>query len=265
MSALGLSFFLLGSFLQKHRHFGLLGPFPAQAPNVGVFRFAPTLFRSDVSDGKIRAPCMIRGVGAAKSAPPWQDLRAMHSRTALCSAFRIHGAHILPMPAHFGYTAAICCQGGALFLSGVPSRMHEAKNLPLLDVGERIASIYRHSQAPENAFREHPAVAEQPRAHRERALPWHRPPWNALRTRIAVPGGPRTNCSRILPAKPHFQPRKSPGCSFLPRLTRAHPRDAAVPCCGDVRRRDGGVGAGRHWGAGLSAAERGIGAALSAR
>lgn len=30
----------------------------------------------------------------------------------------------------------------------------------------------------------------------------------------------------------------------MPRLTGAHPRDAAVPCCGDARRRDGGVGAG---------------------
>ena len=86
---------------------------------------------------------MIRGVSAAKRAPPWQDLRAMHSRKAICGAFRIHGAQILPKPARFGCMAAICCQGGALFPSGAPSGMHEAKNLPLLDVGERIASIYR--------------------------------------------------------------------------------------------------------------------------
>ena len=126
-----------------------------------VFLPVPALSRSDASDskirapcmirgvcavglpGKIRAPCMIQGVSAAKRAPPWQDMRAMHSRKAVCGAFRIHGAQILPKPARFGCMAAICCQGGALFPSGAPSGMHEAKNLPLLDVGERIASIYR--------------------------------------------------------------------------------------------------------------------------
>ena len=77
--------------------------------------------------GRICAPCVIRGVSAAKRAPPWQDLRAMHSRKAVCGAFRIHGAHILPKPARFGYMAAICCQGGALFPSEGAFGMHEAK------------------------------------------------------------------------------------------------------------------------------------------
>ena len=94
--------------------------------------------------GKIRAPCVIRGVSAAKRAPPWQDMRAMHSRKAICGAFRIHGARILPKPARFGCTAAICCQGGALFPSGAPSGMHEAKKLPRQGVRERIGAISRH-------------------------------------------------------------------------------------------------------------------------
>ena len=154
--------------------------------------------------GKICAPCMFRGVSAAKRAPPWQDMRVVYPPAAICGAFRIHGAHILPMPARFGYMAAICCQGGALFPPEAPSGMHEARNLPLLDVGERIASIYCRSQALGNAFREHPAVAEQPKAHLERTLPWHRPPWNASRIRTAMPGCLRTNRSRILPTKPPF-------------------------------------------------------------
>ena len=103
--------------------------------------------------GKIRVPCMIRGVSAAKSAPPWQDMRAMHSRTALCSAFRMHGAHILPKPAHFGCTAAICCQGGALFPSEGASGMHEEKNLPRQGVRERIAREYCHGRPPGNVPR----------------------------------------------------------------------------------------------------------------
>ena len=113
---------------------------------------------------------------------------------------------------------------GKIFARCIPKRRFAG----LFGYTTRIASIYRHSQPPENA----------------------------LRILIAVPDRLRTNRGRILPAKPHFQPRKSPECSFLPRLTRAHPRDAAVPCCGDARRRDGGVGAGRHWGAGLPAAGR---------
>ena len=66
----------------------------------------PTRKRSKRSNGaprngKICAPCMIRGARAAKSASSWQDLRAVYPPTAICGAFRIHGAHILPKPARF--------------------------------------------------------------------------------------------------------------------------------------------------------------------
>ena len=103
--------------------------------------------------GKIRAPCMIRGASAAKRAPPWQDLRAVHSRKAVCGAFRIHGARILPKPARFGCMAAIRCQGGALFPSGAPSGMHEARKLPRMAARERIAREYCHGRPPMNALR----------------------------------------------------------------------------------------------------------------
>ena len=53
------------------------------------------------TDGKICAPCMIRGARAAKSASSWQDLRAVYPPTAICGAFRMHGAQILPEPARF--------------------------------------------------------------------------------------------------------------------------------------------------------------------
>ena len=53
----------------------------------------PTRKRSKRSNGaprngKICAPCMIRGVRAAKAAPSWQDLRAVRSRKAVCGLFR---------------------------------------------------------------------------------------------------------------------------------------------------------------------------------
>ncbi len=102
-------------------------------------------------NGKIRASCMIRGVCAAKRSPSWQDLRAVYSRKAICRAFRIHGARILPKSAHFGCMAAICCQEGALFPSEAPFGIHEAQNLPRIAARERTRAKYCHRQAPENA------------------------------------------------------------------------------------------------------------------
>ena len=81
---------------------------PAQTGTVRETRAPPhpTRKRSKRSNGaprngKICAPCMIRGARAAKSAPSWQDLSAVYSQTAVCRAFRMHGAHILPKGARF--------------------------------------------------------------------------------------------------------------------------------------------------------------------
>lgn len=132
----------------------------------------PTRKRSKRSNGaprngKICAPCMIRGVCAAKRAPSWQDIHVVHPPTAICRAFRIHGTHILPKPAHFEYTAAIYCHEGALFPSEAIFGIHRGKILPSSDTRERITSTYRHRQALGNAFRGYLAVAERPRVHCE--------------------------------------------------------------------------------------------------
>ena len=82
----------------------------------------------------------------------------------------MHGAHILPKPAHFEYTAAIYCHEGALFPSEAFFGIHQGKILPSSDTRERITSTYRHRQALGNAFRGHLAVAERPRAHCEHTL-----------------------------------------------------------------------------------------------
>ena len=120
--------------------------------------------------GKICATCMIRGVCAAKRAPSWQDIHVVYPPTAICRAFRIHGTHILPKPAHFEYTAAIYCHEGAPFPSEAFFGIHRGKILPSSDTRERITSTYRHRQALGNAFRGHLAVAERPRAHCEHTL-----------------------------------------------------------------------------------------------
>ena len=102
-------------------------------------------------NGKICAPCMIRGVRAAKAGPSWQDLRTVYSQTAVCRAFRMHGAHILPKPARFGCMARESCHELAIFPSEAPFGIHEAQNLPRIAARERTRAKYCHRQAPENA------------------------------------------------------------------------------------------------------------------
>lgn len=108
-------------------------------------------------NGKIRALCMIRGVCSAKRPPSWQDLRAVYSRKAICRAFRIHGARILPKSAHFGCMAAICCQEGALFPSEAPFGIHKAQNLPRIAARERTRAKYCHCKALGNTSWRHGA------------------------------------------------------------------------------------------------------------
>lgn len=76
------------------------------------------------------------GVSDGKGNPSWQDYRSVYSQMAVCRAYRIHGVQILPKPAHFGYTTAICCQGGAFFLSDVQFGIHQVKILPRMSAWE---------------------------------------------------------------------------------------------------------------------------------
>ena len=96
------------------------------------------------TDGKICAPCMIRRARAAKRAPSWQDLRTVYPQTAVCRAFRMHGAHILPKPARFGCMARESCHELAIFPSEAPFGMHEAKKLSRMAARERTVTEYCH-------------------------------------------------------------------------------------------------------------------------
>ena len=104
---------------------------------------------------------MIRGARAAKRAPSWQDIRAVYPPAAVCGAFRMHGAHILPKPAHFGCMACESCQEGAIFPSEAPFGIHGVKKLPRIAARERTAAESCHGKAPENAPRENIATASQ--------------------------------------------------------------------------------------------------------
>ena len=114
---------------------------------------------------------MIRGARAAKRAPSWQDIRAVYPPAAVCGAFRMHGAHILPKPAHFGCTARISCQEGAIFPPEAPFGIHGVKKLPRIDARERTVAKSCHYQSPENAFRAYPAIAGRLGMHSVDILP----------------------------------------------------------------------------------------------
>ena len=104
---------------------------------------------------------MIRGARAAKRAPSWQDIRAVYPPAAVCGAFRMHGAHILPKPAHFGCMARESCHKLAIFSSEATFGMHGAQNLPRIAARERTAAESCHGKTPENALRKYIATAGQ--------------------------------------------------------------------------------------------------------
>ena len=140
---------------------------------------------------------MIRGARAAKGAPSWQDLRAVYSQTAVCRAFRMHGAHILPKPAHFGCVACESCRELAIFPSEAAFGMHGAQNLPRIAARERIRAQSCHRQAPGNAFHGHFAISERPQRHSAMCLNvLRRSPIDARAERPAHALRARRSCPR---------------------------------------------------------------------
>ena len=140
---------------------------------------------------------MIRGVRAAKSAPSWQDLRAVYPQTAVCRAFRMHGAHILPKPARFGCMARESCHEASLFSSEAPFGIHGVKKLPRIAARERIRAQSCHRQAPGNAFHGHFAISERPQRHSAMCLNvLRRSPIDARAERPAHTLRARCSCPR---------------------------------------------------------------------
>ena len=143
------------------------------------------------------------------SGPSWQEFHVVYSWLAVCGAFWIHGARILPKPAHFGYIVAICCHGGAFFLSEAPLGMHQVKILPRLNDKEgfrRISCHCRpaenasrgkscHCRPAENASRRNLAIVDQWRTHRGEIMP----SLSTLRCALAEYSGSHRRTLRDLP------------------------------------------------------------------
>ena len=93
---------------------------------------------------------------------PWrQDVRAVHSPTALCGAFWMHGAHILPKLAVFEYMQAICCHEPVFFSSEAPSGTHRGAILPWPAAWERIRAQSCHGRQHRNASGRYLAMARR--------------------------------------------------------------------------------------------------------
>ena len=151
---------------------------PAQTGTVRETRAPPhpTRKRSKRSNGaprngKICAPCMIRGVRAAKAAPSWQDLRAVYSQTAVCRAFRMHGARILPRIGDFPVRGPLGDAWSAKLATDRHPGTHRARILPPSDAEERISRAFCHRRAPENAPWQHLATAAPSRMLLDGILP----------------------------------------------------------------------------------------------
>ena len=206
---------------------------------------------------------MIRGARAAKSAPSWQDLRAVYPPTAICGAFRTHGAHILPEPARFRmHGARILPRTG-----GFPARgrfrdawgeklatdcrpgTHRGGILPRQDPRECIAREYCHCQSGQE---------------RIRAQSCHRRTLgNASRENIATTSHPGTHFAHILPSPGAWECIASISChrQTSENARRRHTATASRPvaqrslcegvgsvpwpCCG-VRRATLSVRGGGH-------------------
>ena len=109
----------------------------------------------------------------------------MYPPTAICGAFRMHGAHILPKPARFRmHGVRILPRTGDFPVRGrfrdawsaklAPDcrpGTHRGGILPRQDPRERIAREYCRCQSPENAFRAYPAIAGRLGMHSVDILP----------------------------------------------------------------------------------------------
>ena len=144
---------------------------------------------------------MIRGARAAKRGPSWQDLRAVYSQTAVCGAFRIHGAHILPKPARFRMHSVRILPGRGDFpvrgrfrdaWSTKPATdcrpgTHRGGILPRQDPRERTAQVYCHCQSGQGRIRAQSCRRRTPGG-------------DASRENIAAASRPRTHFAHILPS-----------------------------------------------------------------
>ena len=175
---------------------------------------------------------MIRGVRAAKKAPSWQDIRVMHPLTAVCGAFRIHGAHILPKPARFRMHSVRILPGRGDFPVRGPfwdtwsekiatdcrPGTHQGEILPRIDTWERTAREYCRCQSGQGRIRAQSCRRRTPGG-------------DASRENIAAASRPRTHFAHILPSPGAWECIASIPCHWQTseNAQRRHTATASCP------------------------------------
>ena len=159
---------------------------------------------------------MIRGgVRAVKRAPSWQDIRAVYPPTAVCGAFRMHGAHILPKPARFRmHGARILPRTGdfpvrgrfrdawsAKLATDCRPGPHRGGILPRQDPPrERIAREYCHCQSGQECIRAQSRHRRTLGGRTAREYCHYQSPENAFRAYPAIAGCLGMHSVDILPS-----------------------------------------------------------------
>ena len=154
------------------------------------------------------------GARAAKRAPSWQDIRAVYPPTAICGAFRMHGAQILPEPARFRmHGARILPRTGdfpvrgrfwdawsAKLATDCRPGTHRGGILPRQDPWERTAREYCHCQVRPRVHQGAILPPSDAGERISRAFCHRRAPENAPRRNLATASRPRTHFAHILPS-----------------------------------------------------------------
>ena len=174
--------------------------------------------------GNLFVPCIPEGAPDGKSAPPWQDSRAMHPKRAGFGKICAPCIRKAPQIAFRECTARRSCREGALFAARTPQIMHGAHILPS-GVDEPPWRSQPLCRRTARAARNHGAalMARQPseRATRHSA----KPPWRSQpRRRRTAPNRPQP-----LRRSTTREPTAWIGCTMLDgfaRIARAR-RDRA--------------------------------------
>lgn len=156
-------------------------------------------------DGKICAPCMIRGARAAKRPLLGKIFARCIPKRLFAGLFGCMARISCQSQPVFGCMACESCRELAIFPSEAPSGMHEAKKLPRMAARERTVAESCHGKALGNAPREYIATASQAKSASGRS-PATAGRWETHFASILPSSSARgTHIRNVLPTERHLR------------------------------------------------------------